>query len=92
MKSDPHIDAADALALAEQLCGRLQEALAILEAIDAGDLLSATPSGAENVRRHQCGISLLAVLRRELEDMATDLQSAGLVQNLMQRVASRGTI
>ena len=52
---------------------RLRGALAILEAIAEGELLSATPNDPDARERHQIGISLLAVqedlLRRTLADL-----------------------
>ena len=44
---------------------RLREAVAVLEAIDEGHLLAELPPGPAG-RRHQCAVSLLAVLEREL--------------------------
>jgi len=76
--------------LAESALARLSEALAILEAIDRGDLLAELPAGAEAAERHQCAVSLLAVLRRELEALACELQSAGYVQALIAGLGRRG--
>jgi|HubBroStandDraft_6_1064221.scaffolds.fasta_scaffold1701283_1 hypothetical protein len=72
--------------------GRLQEAIAILEAIERGDLLAELPSGAEAAARHQCGVSLLAVLRRDLNALADELDSANQVQSLMARLSRRGPV
>jgi hypothetical protein len=44
---------------------RLREAVAILEAIDEGNLL-ADLSGGEEGSRQQCAVSLLSLLEREL--------------------------
>lgn len=48
---------------------RLREALAILVMIDTGSLLEELPIGPGR-ERHQCAISLLRVLRREIEAIA----------------------
>lgn len=44
---------------------RLTECLALLDAIDAGHLLEEMPEGAAAVR-HQCALSLISILDREL--------------------------
>jgi hypothetical protein len=72
--------------LAESALARLSEALAILEAIDRGELLGELPAAAEAAERHQCAVSLLAVLRRELEALACELQSASYVEALIARL------
>lgn len=74
----------------EDAVGRLREAIALLEAIDAGALLDALPPGPEDALRHQTGVSMLAVLRRELEGLACELQSLCLVQDVMTRVRRAG--
>ena len=77
--------------LGDEAVGRVREAIALLDAIDRAELLVTAPPGAEAGRRHQCGISLLAVLRRDLESLAVDLQSATLVQDVMSRVRNAGS-
>ena len=77
--------------LGEDAAGRLLEAIAILDAIERAELLVALPKGADAARRHQCAVSLLAVLRRELTALACDLQSATLVRDVMIRIRSPGT-
>jgi hypothetical protein len=74
--------------LIEETAGRLREAIAILEAIDAGELLCELPGGAEPARRHQSAVSLLAVLHRDLTALASELETAGHVQDLMSRLTS----
>lgn len=44
---------------------RLRECLSLLDAIEAGHLLEEMPEGASAVR-HQCALSLIAILDREL--------------------------
>ena len=63
----------------EDAVARLHEALAILEAIDARELLAELPRDRAAARRHQCAVSLLTVLRRELEGITGDLDAAQLV-------------
>lgn len=73
--------------LIEAAVGRLHEAIALLEAIERGDLLAELPTQADAAPRHQCAVSLLAVLRRELEALTVELESAGYVQNLISRMS-----
>jgi hypothetical protein len=72
--------------LAESAIARLTEALAILDAIDRGDLLAALPAAPDAAGRHQCAVSLLSVLRRELDTLVCELQSASYVEALMERL------
>lgn len=74
--------------LVEETAGRLREAIAILDAIDMGELLCELPDGADAGRRHQSAVSLLAILHRDLSALACELESAGQVQDLMSRLAS----
>jgi len=66
---------------------RIYEATAILDAIEDGGLLSDLPHDAEAARRHQTGVSLLALLRRDLDAIARDLASAHFVANAMAQLA-----
>lgn len=72
--------------LGDDAVGRLREAIAVLEAIDHGELLDNLPPGRDARAKHQCGVSLLAVLRRDLTALAGDLEAACLVQDVMVRV------
>ena len=74
----------------EAAAGRLAEAVSILDAVDRSELLSVLPRGADAAARHQCAVSLLAVLRRELQTLAGELESASQVQNLMGRLSRSG--
>ncbi len=49
-------------------CG-INDALAILDSIDEGELLSALPEHAEDRRRHQAAITLLTILEERLRRM-----------------------
>lgn len=69
---------------------RLNEAISILDALERGDLLAELPRGAEAAANHQCAVSLLAVLRRELQTLACELESASQVQHLMDRLSRAG--
>jgi hypothetical protein len=73
--------------LIEAAVGRLREAVALLEAIDRGELLAELPSQSDAAVRHQCAVSLLAVLRRELDALTAELESAGYVQDLLSRMS-----
>jgi hypothetical protein len=74
----------------EDAPARLREALAILEAIEAGELLSELPPGQDAARRHQRAVSLLAILRRDLEAFSDDLGSALFVDRAMTQIGHRG--
>jgi hypothetical protein len=74
----------------EAAAGRLNEAVSILDAVERGELLAVLPRGADAAARHQCAVSLLAVLRRELRALACELESASQVQNLMDRLSRPG--
>ncbi|HEX3367926.1 hypothetical protein [Phenylobacterium sp.] len=63
--------------------GRLVEAIAILDLIEAGDLLAELPAEAAARRSHQRAVSLLAILRRELAGVRNDLAAAGLLQDVL---------
>jgi hypothetical protein len=76
--------------LIEAAVGRLREAIALLEAIDHGDLLAELPAQADAAARHQCAVSLMVVLRRELEALTAELESTGYVQDLFSRLARSG--
>jgi hypothetical protein len=74
----------------EAAAGRLAEAVSILDAVERSELLSVLPRGADAAARHQCAVSLLAVLRRELQALACELESASEVQNLLGRLSRSG--
>jgi hypothetical protein len=86
---DPDSPTAD-IDVLDVAVSRLGEAVALLDAIQHGDLLAELPAGAEAALRHQCGVSLLAVLRRELDGLASELQSASYVQGLVGRISRPG--
>ncbi len=73
----------------EDAVGRLHEAIAILEAIEDGDMLGELPTDAEAQFSHQRAVSLLAVLRRELEALRGELQAAGEAEEAIARAVSR---
>jgi hypothetical protein len=76
--------------LIEDAAGRLHEAISLLDAIEEGSLLAELPRDAEAARRHQCAVSLLAILRRELDGVVEDLLSASGVEHVMTRVRAAG--
>jgi hypothetical protein len=61
--------------------------MSILDAVEHGELLAELPRGAEAAAKHQCAVSLLAVLRRELQLLACELESASQVQHLIERLS-----
>jgi hypothetical protein len=50
----------------ERVWARGVEALALLRAIELGELLSETPASSTGRTHHQIGVSLLNILEREL--------------------------
>ncbi|MBU6296796.1 MAG: hypothetical protein KGJ79_08845 [Alphaproteobacteria bacterium] len=46
----------------------IREALAIIDAINAGELLAALPASASERHRHQTAVSLLSIVERTLRD------------------------
>lgn len=71
--------------LVEEAIGRLLEAIAVLETIEAGDMLAEMPRLAVARRRHQRAVSLLAVLRRDLTGLYRDLKAAQQVEDALVR-------
>jgi hypothetical protein len=59
--------------LVERAEGWLREILAILDAIDVGELLVELPCDQNARRSHQLGMSLLVILRRELVGLSEEL-------------------
>jgi hypothetical protein len=55
---------------------RVAEILALITAIDAGELLAELPEDAGARVRHTAGICLLAVMQRELTSLQFDLDGA----------------
>ena len=49
----------------------IREALAIIDAVNAGELLAALPASADDRHRHQTAVSLLGLLERTLRDALT---------------------
>jgi hypothetical protein len=64
---------------------RLSEALAILDAIELGGMLSELPDDVIARRAHQRAVSLLAILRRDLGVLREELQAAGQAQDAIAR-------
>jgi hypothetical protein len=57
------------------VAGRLREALALLQAIEAGELLAAAPVEAADRGRHEMGLAVLSVLGRELERLLSEVRA-----------------
>jgi len=73
----------------EEAVGRLHEALSILDAIEMGGMLGELPAEAMARDAHQRAVSLLAVLRRDLQGLRRDLQAAGQAQDAITRALAR---
>jgi hypothetical protein len=74
--------------LIETTVARLHEALAILEAIDAAEMLSSLPADPTARRAHQQAVSMLAVLRRDLGELRKELQAASAAQDAIHRAVT----
>jgi len=70
---------------------RLLEILAIVQVIEDGDLLAVLPAREEAARDHQRAISLLSVLRRELDSLVGELTAAQLAMGAVARTAKRAS-
>lgn len=57
-----------------QIAEGLVESLALLQAIDLGELLSAVPSGGADRRRHETAVGLLSIQDRLLQDLLVRCQ------------------
>jgi hypothetical protein len=83
--SAPGFEAADPVGPVEAALGRLHEALAIIVMIDDLNMLDELPAGAQARRNHQSAVSMLAVLRRELEAVAVELDAAIHTRDVLAR-------
>lgn len=72
--SNSSVDSDSAL---EHLGGRIREILAMLLAIEAGELLSDLPADQSASERHAIGLSLLEVMGRELSSLIDQLDELG---------------
>ncbi len=80
MRQTAELQAGEPLCLAsivEAAETRVIEVLALMTAIEAGELLADAPSAPDARRRHAAGISVLAVMTRELCALRSEL-GAGL--------------
>jgi hypothetical protein len=75
--------------IVEDAVGRLCEAIAVLDAIETGGMLSELPADAMARADHQRAVSLLAVLRRDLLALRRELQAAGQAQDAIARALQR---
>lgn len=71
--------------LVEDAIGRLSEALAILVTIEEHNLLGELPADATAREAHQRAVSLLAVLRRELQGVVQELDAAFQTHEAIRR-------
>ena len=51
----------------------IREALSIIDAINAGELLGALPAAKADRHRHQTAVSLLGILEKSLRNALTDV-------------------
>ena len=56
---------------------RIREALAIVDAINAGELLAALPASAPDCHRHQTAVSLLGILEKSLREALVETPVTG---------------
>jgi len=56
---------------------RLREALAIIDAINAGELLAALPTSSSDRHRHQAAVTLLDLLERTLRAALSNAPAGG---------------
>ena len=75
--------------LIEDAVGRVIEAIAVLDVIEEGEMLSELPADLAARRKHQGAVSLLAVLKRELIDLSRDLRAAEEVHRAIARATTR---
>jgi len=68
---------------------RLHEIAAIVQVIEDGDLLAVLPAEENAAQAHQRAVSLLVVLRRELDSLMGQLGAAQLAMGVVARTASR---
>lgn len=67
--ADPAPDLAQIHEQVTKLVEGLAESLALLQAIDLGELLSAVPPAAADRRRHETAVGLLSIQDRLLQDL-----------------------
>jgi hypothetical protein len=87
MRADDRAPAPSPRDTVEEAVSRLRETIAILEAIEQADLLAELPADPEAAERHQCAVSLLTVLKRDLAALAGELETSHVAQDLMRRVS-----
>jgi hypothetical protein len=71
---DPGPDLALVQEQVTQIAEGLVESLALLQAIDLGELLSAAPQAAADRRRHETAVGLLSIQDRLLQDLLSRCQ------------------
>lgn len=80
----------DAALMVEASHGRVREVLDVLESIESGDLLAELPANPASRRRHQCAVSMLAIVRRELLAVMEDLDVAQTAVETLSPPRPRG--
>ena len=92
MRPPPTPSGPDFAGLLEGALGRLLEASCLVSQIEDHDLLAELPADDEARGRHQAAISMIAILRRELDGVATELQAAITTVDVLHRAQTRRTI
>jgi hypothetical protein len=79
-------EGSDAAGLTERALARLCEATALIVMIEDRDLLGELPAGDTARANHQAGVSMLSILRRELEGVAVELEAAIHTREVLDRL------
>ena len=89
MKGPP--EDAEAGGLTEGVLGRLHEAMALIATIEDRGLLAERPAGDAARASHQAAVSMLSILRRELEAVAAELDAAIQTREALARMRSKSS-
>jgi hypothetical protein len=72
--------------LTETALARLYEAMTLIVTIEDRGLLAELPKGDAARTNHQAGVSMLSILRRELEGVAVELEAAINTREILDRL------
>ena len=76
----------DACGLTETALARLYEAMTLIATIEDRGLLAELPPGETARADHQAAVSMLSILRRELEGVAVELEAAIHTREVLDRL------
>jgi hypothetical protein len=82
-------DEPDAAGMIETALGRLYEAMALVTTIEDRGLLAELPAGEAGRQNHQAAVSMLAILRRELEGVSIELDAAVRTREALEGLRAR---